>query len=515
MQNNFPTNFIIERRFRFLSKVIFSALFLVLISNSLELHAQRNIDNLVLKGLDDAYNFNWTKAENVFQNIIDKYPEDPRGYHYKARVYAWYYLSSKKDSAYQNFVDFSDTTIDKANALLEKNPEDKNTLYILGSAYTYRAIVFAKAESYLDAIWASKKSESYLSEALKTDSTIYDAYLGLGLYNFAVGQIPSAFKWALNLAGINGNEKDGLSYLKIAAKRGTFAKVEAQYYLSQILSEVQFDYNLAGTYLKNLIQKYPANLLFNYSYSVLKLKQKDLNTSEKILRKIIVKNNPDFIQIISFSNFLIGDIFYRRNEFDSAEVYYLDFLTTTPDKDYKGIASYRLAVCYEITGNRQLAEIYFNQAQKGNMDIEDDIYAKRKGELYSKRAISPNEISIIKYHNDIEAGKYKLAYDSLLTMLDKIKSKNLKGEVYYYLAEASFNLGNYKESISYVDSTLRVDSSNEKWVKPFASYYGALSSKKLSDSTAVSEFVEKAEDYNDFDYQNKLKNMLEAIQYRE
>lgn len=514
MQNNPFLNFINERRFRFIGKVFFSTILLVLISTSLEIHAQKNIDKLVLKGLDDAYNFNWTKAENIFQNIIDKYPEDPRGYHYKARVYAWYYLSSKKDSAYQKFVNFSDTTINKANNLLEKNPEDKNTLYILGSAYTYRAIVFAKAESYLDAIWASKKSESYLSEALNKDSTIYDAYLGLGLYNFAVGQIPSAYKWALNLAGINGNGKTGLIYLKIAAKRGTFAKVEAQYYLSQILSEVQFDYVLAGSYLKNLVQKYPANFLFNYSYAVLKLKQKDLNTSEKILRKITVKNNPDFIQIISFSNFLIGDIFYRRNEFDSAKVYYLDFLTTTPDKDYKGIASYRLAVCYEITGNRQLAEIYFAQAQKGNMDIEDDIYAKRKGELYSKRALSQNEISLIKFNNDIEAGKYKQAYDSLQTILNKVISKNLKGEAYYYLAEASFNLGNYKESISYADSTFGVDSLNEKWVKPFASYYGALSSKKLSDSVAVSEFVEKAEDNNDFDYQSKLKNMLEAIQYR-
>ncbi len=514
MQNNSFPNFINERRFSFLIKVIFLSITLVLISTSLKLYAQKNINNLVLKGLDDAYNFNWTKAENVFQNIIDKYPEDPRGYHYKARVYAWYYLSSKKDSAYQKFVDFSDTTIDKANALLEKNPEDKNTLYILGSAYTYRAIVFAKAESYLDAIWASKKSESYLSEALKTDSTIYDAYLGLGLYNFAVGQIPSAFKWALNLAGINGNEKTGLNYLKIAAKRGIFAKVEAQYYLSQILSEVQFDYNLAGTYLKNLIQKYPSNLLFNYSYAVLKLKQKDLNISEKMLRKIIVKNNPDFIQIISFSNFLIGDIFYRRNEFDSAKVYYLDFLTTAPDKDYKGIASYRLAVCYEITGERQLAEIYFGQAQKGNMDIEDDIYARRKGEIYSKRTLSPNEVSLIKYNNEIEAGKYKQAYDSLLTSLNKIKLKDLKGEAYYYLAEASFYLGNYKGSISYVDSTLENESTNERWVKPFASYFGALSSKKLSDTTAVSEFVEKAEDFNDFDYQNKLKNMLEAIQFQ-
>ena len=95
-------------------------------------------------------------------------------------------------------------------------------------------MAFGKAENFLDAVWATKKSESYLSEVMEINPKKNDAYLGLGLYNFAVAQIPSSFKWALNLAGISGDKETGVKYIEIAAENGNYAKVEAQYYLSQI-----------------------------------------------------------------------------------------------------------------------------------------------------------------------------------------------------------------------------------------------------------------------------------------
>jgi tetratricopeptide (TPR) repeat protein len=465
----------------------------------------------VLNGLNEAYNFDWQNAKKIFTNLIEKYPDDPRGYHYLARVYSWFYLSGKNKTDYRKFVDYSDTTIDKINDQLKDKPENPNLLYLLGSAYTYRAIVFAKAGNYLDAIWATKKSASYLSEALKYDSTKYDAYLGLGLYNFAIGQVPGAFRWALSLAGVEGNITDGLKYLRIASKKGIYSKVEAQYYLSQILSEVLFDYNEASKYLRNLTSRYPNNLLFNYSYAVLQMKEKDLNDAQIILRKIIRRKDTSFVKIISFSNFLVGDIFYRKNNFDSAEVYYLNFLSTAPDNDYTGIAAYRLAVCYEITGDREDAITFFTKSDEGNMDLEDDIYAKRKGEIYSYRPMTKTEISLVRFSNMIEAGKCEAAYDSLNALSDSTQSIEVKSEINYYLTQASYEDGNYKDAMNYASVTLEYDSTPEKWILPFASYFGAKASEKLGDTSAVKYYVDKAEDYNDYDYQEKLKNLLDTI----
>ena len=494
-----------------LNKIFIPLIFVFLIYESVPINAQPAISRAVKKGLAYGYNFEWVKSDNVFQSLIDNYPNDPRGYHFRASIYLWYYLSNQDENDYKTFVLYSDTAIEKARVILNKDPDNVNILYILGSDYSYRAIAFSKSEKFLDAVWASKKSESYLSRTLELDSTYYDAYLGLGLYNFAVGQIPNAFRWALNLAGIHGDKKTGLEYIEKAAREGNISKVEAEYYLSQILSEFSDDYTASARYLKNLISKYPNNILFNYSFAVLNIKMRRLNEAQKILVKIL--NHPDttFKQIFSFSRFLMGDVFYKKNMFDTAKVYYEKFLNTTTDNDYEGIAYYRLAVCFEVTGDRVDAKKYFGMTDKGNMDIEDDIFAKRKGEVYFKRPLTNIEISLIKAKNYIDSGKYKIAVDSLSTLLEKINTDELKAEVYLYLSEANYYLGNYNESLNYALTSKLLNINEEKWIKPFASYYAARDNKKMGHTAAVKSFIDEAKSFSDYDYQKKLKNLLFAL----
>ncbi len=469
------------------------------------------INKSIIKGLQYCYNFNWLKADKIFQNLIDEFPDKPQGYHYKAGIFLWHYLSSQNEKDFKQFVAYSDTALEKARKILSRTPDNTAILYIIGSDYSYRAIAFSKAEKFLDAVWASKKSESYLSRTLKLDSTFYDAYLGLGLYNFAVGQIPGAFRWALNLAGIHGNKKLGLSYIKKAAAEGIISKVEAEYYLSQILTDYLFEYNASEKYLRNLVIKYPDNLLFNYSFAVLSIKKRKLNTAKEYLERILHSKDTSFKQIKSFSTFLMGDVFFRKNLFDSAEVYYRKFLHTALNNNYMGIASYRLAVCYELGGDTTLAREYFEKAGKGNMDIEDDIYAKRKSKIYEKRRMTSAELKLIKYTNMVDSGKYKSAADSLSFLLEKTKGDELDAEIYLELSDASFHLGNYKEALNFAVTAKVLNTINEKWIKPFACYYAARADKSLGDKKAVENFVDEAEKYSDYDYQKKLHNLLFSL----
>jgi len=466
-------------------------------------------DKNILKGLEHSYHFRWNKAEDTFREMIDKYPERPEGYHFLSSIYAWYYLSSKDEADYNLFTSYSDSAIEKGLDELDRNPSDSKLMYIIGSNYSYRAIVFAAAENYLDAVWAGKKSDSYLNDALKTYPESYDAYLGLGLFNFAAGQTPAAFKWALKLVGIMGDTDTGIEQIKIAADKGFLSRVEAQYYYSQITA----DYSTASEYLISLVKKYPGNILFNYSLASLNIKQRDLDNAEKILRKLINRKEEKFVLITSFSNFLLGDVFYRKNEFDSSAVYYRRFLETTPDNDYTGIASFRLGVSFEITGQRDSAVVYFEKCGNGNMDLDDDIYAKRKGAVYSRRTLSENEISVIKASNMIEFGKFKAAYDSLTGLLENLISTKLKAETYLYLSEAAFYLGSYQESLSLASAALKTDVQDEKWILAFANYYAARSNKELGDNLAMNYFIEEAEEFSDYDYQNKMKNLLFSLKH--
>lgn len=476
------------------------------------LFGQQEIERQIDKGLDACYNFNWNQADQIFRGLIKKYPDDPRGYHFESSIYLWYYLGGNDKNDLDTFEVYSDKALNMGEAVLSENEKSEMALYILGANYNYRAIAFGKAGNYLDAAWASKKSESYLSQVLELNPKKTDAYLGLGLYNFAVAQIPQAFKWALNLVGISGDKDTGVKYIEMAAENGNYSKVEAQYYLAQIEMDFLIDYELSAAILKKLVKRFPQNLLFNYSYAVLLIKQKKLTEADKFLFKVTRADNEQFNQITSFSYFLVGDINFRNNKLDSARSYYLHFLDGARDNDYTGIAAYRLAICYEAEGNREESIKYFEKAQTGNMDLDDDIYAKRKGELYAKRTLAPAELALIFISNMIEAGKYKAAYDSIISLYPNLQAEKLKAEALLYKSETAYYMGNYEESIDLAENALTMDSSNEKWVVPFSYYCLARANKKLGNQDLVKLNIEKADEDNDYDYQNKLRNLLNSLQ---
>ncbi len=495
----------------------FNSFFLILVSLILvsigTSFSQSSFSKPVKRGLEYEYNFQWKQAEEVFLNLAEKFPEDPRSFHYLSGIYLWRYLSNLDEKDYDNFLAYSDTAIAKGEKMMETEHNNASMLYVMGADYSYRALAFAKAEKFLDAVWASKKSESYLKKTLDVDSTYYDAYLGLGLYNFAVGQIPGAFRWALSLAGIKGNVDLGLSYIKKAAEKGSLSRVEAKYYMSQILSDYLFQYNKAAGYLNSLVEKYPDNLLFNYSNAVISIKRRMLKQASNILSKIIKENDTTFKQITAFSNFLMGDVLYRQNNFENAIGYYKKFIDSAPDNDYIGIAYYRMGICYTVLGDSVSAVESFKLTKKGNGDIEDDIFAERMGRIYFKKLLTADEINLIKYSNLIDCGKYKAAYDSLSALLGDLKQNDLKAEIYLNLGKAAYELGHYKETINFALTAKLLDNFGNNWIKPYACYYAAKADKILGRNESFLKLIDEAESYTDYDYRKKLQNMLYALKY--
>lgn len=487
-------------------------IFLVLILFSFQItFGQSEISSQIKKGLENCYNFQWTSAENIFLTLQKKYPDNPAAYHYQSEIYLWYYLGTKKNEDLKSFTYYSDLAIQKCEIELDKKSENSEILYLLGMNYTLRAIAFTRAENYLDAALAAKKSESNLTECLELNDKKYDAYLGLGLYNFAVAQIPKAFSWVLSIAGFSGDEETGFRYLKLASEKGDIARVEAKYFYSQLLSEVVTDYKTADFYLRDLSKKYPANLLFNYSLASNLIKQKKLIDAKNILQKILSSNDKKFIQLISFSNFLMGDVYFKMNDFAAAINYYNNFLSAAPNKDYTGIANYRAAISLEFMGKHNEALSKFNKSGQGNMDIDDDIYAKRRGKIFSDKKISREELSLIRLSNLIEQGNFKTAVDSIKSSLKTIKNENLKSESLYYLAEAEFQLGNFSEAAASANQSLALNYGDEKWIHPFAAYTAARCLIKLGKFDEANKFIDKAEDFSDYDYKNKLENLLKVL----
>lgn len=472
---------------------------------------QKIIDKQLQIGLDKIYNFNWEDGQKAFNSVIEKYPDDPRGYHYKSIIYLWYFLGNFSETYLDSFQIFAD----KAIELAEKQKESKSTAelsYLIGSIYYNKSIAEARSGNYLQALYASNLMKENLEEALRLKPELYDAYLGLGLYNFALSQIPSALEWAANLVGINADKELGLEYVKKTSGKGKLAKVDAQYYLSQLYSRVIVDHPAAKELLSSLVKRYPKNLLFNFSLAWVKYELNDIASAEKNLQNIFASKDTLYPFVVSNSYYLMGNILFSRNMYDSAKTYYKLFLDTAVNDDYKGIANLKIGLCNELTGHRKEALEFYEQSSSGNNDIEEDIYAERKGKEFTEKKLSESQIKLIRYANLIKQNKLSSAKDSLHIFLEKTKISNEQiAEANYYLSQIYYYQKKYRESLTFAVNSIKTEIESELWIQAFASYYAALSSYYIKNYVDAKLFLLQIEENDDYDFRNSLMNKVYSL----
>jgi predicted negative regulator of RcsB-dependent stress response len=474
--------------------------------------AQADIKSKISSGLESLYNFNFKSSDKTFNSIIDKYPDHPAGYYYKSIGYLWFYLDSREESNLDRFIELTDSAIEKAELKFKTDSSDLFSLYIIGSVYGNRTFAYTREENYFDAVLAARKFHLYFDELLKRDSLYYDAYMGKGLFNFAISQAPQTWSWAINLAGMTGDKRKGLNYLETATKKGKYSKVEAKFYLSQIYSEFLLKYPQSRRLLNELILRYPKNLLFRFALANLQVKTFDLNTAIRNYKIIYTSKDTNFVQLKNYSGMALGDILYSKGEYDESRKYHRYFLEQSTDDHFKSVVALKLGLSHLLEGDSLSAILYFDKTNEGNMDVDDDAYAKIKGEQYLNHLPSSNELKLIRIKNMIDAGKLNAAIDSLEKFIELPVSDTLRAEAILSFSNALYLQGKYKRSLEYAVAVFNFDEC-ELWVKPFACYYAARASKGLKNFVDAEFFIGYAGNFKNYFFENKLVDKLNYLSF--
>jgi tetratricopeptide (TPR) repeat protein len=140
--------------------------------------------------------------------------------------------------------------------------------FYLGSAVGFRMIHDLRAENYLDAILHGTRAADWLEEAVRIDSTCYDAYVGLGNYYY----FKSRHAGVLRSTGIVSDQRDeGIRLLQLGAERGLLTALAAKSSLAWIAID-QEDYPRAIGLAKELLKEYPNNRAFHWCLGRAQLK---------------------------------------------------------------------------------------------------------------------------------------------------------------------------------------------------------------------------------------------------
>ncbi len=221
-------------------------------------------------GINGVYNLDFDTAQENIQKVFNEYPDHPFA-HFGNAMIAWsryeYEFETSDDHQRKVFEKILDDSISGIKRWIKKNPQDSNGYMGIGALYGLRALFNMRNRNWVTSYFAGRKAISNLEKSLALDPTYYDAYFGLGIYQYFAGTLPSVIKILARIVAIKGNPQQGVEFLNLAREKAHFTADSAKL----ILIEVQ---NTRGSafyapeksleYIRQLRAKFPTNPLMHY-----------------------------------------------------------------------------------------------------------------------------------------------------------------------------------------------------------------------------------------------------------
>ena len=178
----------------------------------------------------------WTAAErfgeadSLYRALVKSDPGDPWGHFFWAVEIAARMMDAEQDSFSPAFSIQLSIAQQLAEKELKKLKKEKKSgarpdlFLLMGNIWGYRAIYEHRRGYWGGGLSAGLKAKKNFDRALELDSTVYDAYSGLGNYNFWKSARTRKF---LISAFFPDERKKGIEQLILAKERGFFSRPAA------------------------------------------------------------------------------------------------------------------------------------------------------------------------------------------------------------------------------------------------------------------------------------------------
>lgn len=253
---------------------VLAALFFLLITPIAPVRAELTLPPDVMEyatvGINGVYSLDFDTAQANIQKVFARYPDHPFA-HFGNAMIAWsryeYEFETSDDHQRKVFEKILDDSIDGIKRWIKQHPNDSNGYMGIGALYGLRAMFNMRNRNWVTSYFAGRKAISNLEKSLALDPTYYDAYFGLGIYQYFAGTLPSVIKILARIVAIKGNPQEGVAFLNTAREKAHFTGDSAKL----ILIEVQNTRNSpfyapekSLEYIRQLRAKFPTNPLMHY-----------------------------------------------------------------------------------------------------------------------------------------------------------------------------------------------------------------------------------------------------------
>ncbi|HEY3250823.1 MAG TPA: tetratricopeptide repeat protein [Ignavibacteria bacterium] len=476
------------------------------------------IHQLIIEGIDAVYDVDLQTALTKFQEAKKTAPNDLRGPFFEATIYFWKAMLSRNKDEFETYMNLSDKIVEHCENVIDKNDNDLDAKLYLGWTYTMRAFIMGfLGENYLKAASEIKDGSENLKYIIEKNPNYYDAYLGLGVYNYLLSFIPRKLQWATAILGFSGDRDEGKRMLTIASEKGVYTSSEAKFYMTILLWREE-NYPLAESYATSLKNKYPRSPAVWMLWGGLLSQQDKMTEAIDAYEKSLEYNKGKESDIIFRTAYgALGTAYFRLNIFDKAVEYgkrYINYLIKDQNMNNR---LHSIGVSLELLGNRNDALEYYGKARTDFKDDNDwERFWLRKLKQREANPITRTDSLLIVADNNRSVGRLNNAladYNSLITAANQNYSDDIKIQINHGLALTYYKQKDYNKAIELFKSNLALNPANEKWLVPEACFQIGRCYMRLGNRDEAKKYFDKTEEYDyDYDFKGsmdqKIKNEL-------
>jgi len=330
------------------------------------------------KGIDAIYSVNIPDATKYFSEALAKYPDHPYP-HFGMAMTKWAtleYLEDESDPGiYKEYEEMTDKAIKVGLLWIKKHPGDANAYMCLGGMYGLSARLAVLQHRWISAYFEGRKAISNTRTALKIDPEMYDAYLGLGLYEYYAGTLSGVVK-ILAKFFLSGDAKHGIELLTVCKDKGYFNAMAAKLMLIEIYTTTGSPYANSGLAVKwahELREAYPEHPQMQFVEIVSLFEDKKYEEARKEsfeYLKLVNDGHPAYRRrYLPRILTAIATTYLVEKKYDQAEEYFAKAAATLKEDPAAQPARWgvwalvRLGNVYDLKGLRAKALEYYKQAQ--------------------------------------------------------------------------------------------------------------------------------------------------------
>lgn len=346
----------------------------------------RGADERYDRGIAQMYRLEFDKAEAEFREIIRLSPEDPAGYFALAALAWWRYsqnfdVQSGLDAVEKDFMDNADRAIELSEKLLDAGRDLDQAYFFMGGAYGLEGRWYAVKRSWWRSYTHGRKGRKYLKKCVEVNPAVYDAYLGLGIFDYYAATLPGALGLGAKLF-VGGDRRRGIEYVKLAKEKGRFFKMEARFFLIEIYSMHEHDFKAAYAETEELKALDPANMVFRVGEIMTHIQAEDwqgvLAECEAFLGAWQMKPQKGLEQQLAMIYLSAGDALLALKRYEEAAAWLTTGIEKTgyPDKGWVTYCYLRRAQVYDLLNRRLDALADYRRAGERPNFWDSKKYAK-------------------------------------------------------------------------------------------------------------------------------------------